>query len=352
MKTWNKTDSIVLSICLLILGIAFYFLYLESRPGDRRQGKVVGEISFKYRVAQRKLSNSMIWNDVEQNFPAYNYDSIRTDKKSEAIIRIKDKTTKIELDPNSMFLIIVEDDRVIFDLKQGSFYIKNTGKNRVEKLSVRTGDYLGNLQEGEFRIHHNEERTIFHALQGILEFFIDGQKGTVQKGETYEIRNKQISKLEHSIELKIPFDNARFFYDNNSQEVSFSWNAGNADQECVFILSEDRDFSKIIHKEISKNTSFRVSLTEGIYYWKVIYKDGGQGSMVHKLRLIQKPVVELLSPKNKEKFFFFEDKASVYFHWLPSKLYTYHILEISKNINFDIIEKKVKLERDSIRIFL
>ena len=95
-----------------ILAACSYYLYLDfnAKPGLRGAEKQ-GFITFKYKVAQRKFPSRMIWEDVEQMLPIYNKDSIRTDVLSEAIVTLNNGV-KIELDPDSMFVLNIHDKTV------------------------------------------------------------------------------------------------------------------------------------------------------------------------------------------------------------------------------------------------
>ncbi len=61
----------------------------------------------------------MIRQDVEQNFPIFNQDSVRTDELSEAIVTLK-SGTKFELDPRSMIVIHLKEGDELLKLEEGS----------------------------------------------------------------------------------------------------------------------------------------------------------------------------------------------------------------------------------------
>lgn len=109
-------------LSLLVLGVSL-FLFWKEGAVDFGKREAVGNITFKYRTAQRKFSDHMIWQDVEQDFPIFNQDSVRTDELSEAIVTLK-SGTKFELDPRSMIVIHLKEGDELLKLEEGSVKIQ------------------------------------------------------------------------------------------------------------------------------------------------------------------------------------------------------------------------------------
>ena len=87
---------------IVIFSLLFYFDI--TRKVDAGDAEVVGTITFRKRVIQRKYSTQVVWEDVEQNAPVYNYDSIRTAEGSVAVVRIKDGT-QFTVNENSLVTV-------------------------------------------------------------------------------------------------------------------------------------------------------------------------------------------------------------------------------------------------------
>ena len=86
-------NSLVIGIGSVII-ITFSLLFYNdlTKKVDAGEAEEVGTITFKREVAQRKYTSQVVWENIEQNAPVYNYDSIRTANLSEAVIHLKDGT--------------------------------------------------------------------------------------------------------------------------------------------------------------------------------------------------------------------------------------------------------------------
>jgi hypothetical protein len=86
-STRSKYDLIVTLICLLgIAGSLWLFWSDLNRVLTRLSETPVGTISFKYKSAQRRFIDRVIWDRIRQQGPVYNGDIIRTADLAEATI--------------------------------------------------------------------------------------------------------------------------------------------------------------------------------------------------------------------------------------------------------------------------
>ena len=218
-----KKDFIVFFVCFCILlfcGIYLYQDFFPKREIDLSKEKQ-GFITFKYKVAQVKPSNRMIWEDAEQMLPIYNLDSVRTDELSEAIVTLN-KGIKIDLDPDSMFILNIQEKKLTLDLKNGSFMVSGSTDPNTEikfkslkmkldsaevKLSEQDKNIEVNLLKGKAKAEYNNSRKNLEAKERIL---VDSEK-------------KELVKLEEKFEDLNPQMNSRFFSEQKDKELEFSF---------------------------------------------------------------------------------------------------------------------------------
>src|SRR3990172_5476170 len=90
---FSKNEYIAFSAAAVVILLFSLFFYLDfagrSAVGEER---IVGSITFKKHLAQRKYSSQVVWEDIEWKSPVYNNDSLRTAEQSEAVIRLADGT--------------------------------------------------------------------------------------------------------------------------------------------------------------------------------------------------------------------------------------------------------------------
>jgi len=95
-------EYIFFSTAALIICIFSLLFYLDFTSHSAiGQERIVGLIAFKKQVAQRKYSDQVVWDEIEQTAPVYNNDSIRTADNSEAVVRLSDGS-EITINENSM----------------------------------------------------------------------------------------------------------------------------------------------------------------------------------------------------------------------------------------------------------
>src|SRR5512136_1843120 len=87
------------AVIICVFSTLFYFDFTSRAAMG--QERVVGSITYKKRVAQRKFAEQVVWEDIERKEPVYNHDSIRTAEGSETAIRLVDGT-EIMVNENSM----------------------------------------------------------------------------------------------------------------------------------------------------------------------------------------------------------------------------------------------------------
>ena len=94
----STSDIVAISIGAVIISSFSYLFYADiTKKMTIGDAELVGSITFKKKVAQRKYSSQVVWEDIDQNSPVYNNDSIRTSQLSEAVIILNDGT-KINVD--------------------------------------------------------------------------------------------------------------------------------------------------------------------------------------------------------------------------------------------------------------
>src|SRR4030042_2611749 len=93
----NRGDPVV-GFSFIIISVCSALLYADFTHKIEAGGaKQIGTVTYKREVAQRKYVSQVVWEDVEQNTPVYNNDSIRTADLSEAIVNLSDGT-RINID--------------------------------------------------------------------------------------------------------------------------------------------------------------------------------------------------------------------------------------------------------------
>ncbi|TGM52937.1 hypothetical protein [Leptospira adleri] len=350
MKLYSKfRKEIQVGALSLLLFFGSLFLFWREGAADFGEGRkeTVGNITFKYRTAQRKFSDRMIWQDVEQNFPIFNHDSVRTDELSEAVVTLT-SGTKFELDPRSMIVINLKDKEELLELEEGSVRVQSakpvtlsSGKTTIKSTD---GPSLFRITRGE----DGNENLIEPAKGDLLWIRSNKETVTFKEGEKSKVTEDSFIDVRDEWELLEPQDNHRIFPETGEAKIGFRWNSKGTFNSGLLEISLNRSFTPLILKKEIKGESAEATLPEGIYYWRILSSDRKKNSTTRKFRVLPNPPVTLLFPLKNTLL---EGNSALQsFRWKPSRLATGYILEISESSDFKNGLRQLTVFKTSISI--
>ncbi|PJZ59027.1 hypothetical protein [Leptospira barantonii] len=326
---------------------ASLFLFWREGAADFGEGRkeTVGNITFKYKTAQRKFSDRMIWQDVEQNFPIFNHDSVRTDELSEAVVTLT-SGTKFELDPRSMIVINLKEEEELIELEEGSVRVQS-GKS-VSLISAKNTLKSSN-EPSLFRItRESTGENLVELAKGKLKWMGSDQSGgEIQEGQKAKITDYVSIPVKEEWKLIEPEDNHRIFPETGEAKIGFRWKSDPNSQVGLLEISLNRSFNPIILKKEFKGEFSDANLPEGIYYWRLVSIDKKKISDVRKFRILPNPPVTLLFPLKNTSL---EGTSLQSFRWKPSRLATGYILEISESADFKSGLRQLTVFKTSISL--
>ena len=346
-------DKIVISVCSLILLSSIIFLYVDFHTiSDDPEGKEKqGFITFKYKVAQRKLSSKMVWENVEQMLPIYSLDSVRTDELSEAIVTLNNGI-KIELDPDSMFVLNMQDKKLLIQIEKGSFYISTNG---ISKAEIKFNKANVQLENGQIKLTEKDDQLEVGLEKGKAKLEIgDSRKDIIEKEYfIIDTKNKDIKKTISIFNNLKPDHNTRVFTESVKQEIEFSFDT-NLVSNFEIEFSKYISFKEIFFAEKLKTKKINLSFSEGIIYWRIKSNTGSDSvySKINKFRVLRNIPTQLISPKNKEIIGSNIGAFAVNFFWTKKDLAIQYKLEISEQEDFRTLLHEKTLTRNSILIDL
>ncbi|TGK07809.1 iron dicitrate transport regulator FecR [Leptospira semungkisensis] len=320
-----KREWQVGTACIVVLFFSLYLLYYESRAGGGSGKEIMGTVSFRYKTAQRKFPDRMLWEDVEQGMPVYDRDSIRTDEASEAIVFLK-SGTKIELDPQSMVVLQLKESKENLDLNEGNILVES-GKKVLSVIAGTVGLNAGS--DSKFQVTRDQNGTRVNVERGEVEW---NEDGTVKQvlGERDVALNAH--KIPANWNLISPEDSSRYFPKEPEQLIDFRWEGG---EDGILEISAKRDFSGPITKRAIREMQYKQKFHEGIFFWRINSKDGKKISEVRKFRVLPNFPVELQYPKRD----LMQEDRTVSFAWVKQKIASGYKLQISTDPNFGSVSE-------------
>jgi hypothetical protein len=321
-------DCLIYFFCIAGILFSLNLFRLDLFRTLTRQAEPIGTITFKYRAAQRRFTDRVLWSRLRQESPVYNGDLIRTAKLSEAEITFT-RGAVITLAENS--LIRVSQDRV--DINEG-------------EISAGVGDFALLLVSGDRQVMVETGAVVsagvdgqdftLRVMEGSASFVIPGESGITPAGETV-ILGENSERLARDATALFPYPQARFLSPEPGEVgVPFRWNRINMDPEEMARLeiAEDRSFTRIVFSEELAGDTAVVDLKPGAYFWRVSLADAeGSDHAPNTLsfRILFAPAPVLITPAEGYRYQFRLKRPFVRFQWTETAEASLYRLEAADN---------------------
>jgi hypothetical protein len=310
---------------------------------SRQNAAPVGIISWKYKAAQRRFTDRVIWDRLQRESPVYDGDYVRTAELSEATVTFTGGII-IDLAENSLIQIFLEDSTPRLDVAQGgvsvdaaapgnsSVLLLNAGGRSITVadgavLDTRVdgdGNFSLRVNEGSANVVQNGEIREFTAGQALI---LDAENRVFEGPQTVMLSPKPVARLLHSGETPMT--------------VTFVWNPQNyGDSHRTRIeIAADRGFRRII-RTLEEERQIRAStaLAPGVYFWRAYPVSGAEpdaawvtNAGTGKLTIAFVPVPRTLSPEEGHEFRYRNSSPAVRFQWTASAEISFYMVEAADN---------------------
>ena len=344
-------------ICFLGAALNSLFFYKSFfRALTKLNEEPIATITFKYKTAQRKFLDRVVWDRLKQNSPVYNGDTIHTSSLSQATIWFSDGNI-MDLSENTMAQVFLSEDKTLSaELSGGEAFFDSTDAQGGMTLSAN-GVSL-QLEKGASVSAKNASAdeaggssdVSVQVVKGSASIISEngGEKVAVREGEAVVV-NKDGGYTEPSLVLSSPKINERILYHSSGEHsVPFRWdfnlNGEGADSSVSYELavSSDKNFTQIVHKSLLNNqNTAELPLTEGNYWWSVTAKVSATAQKEEKsyvqtgrFQILQSPAPSLLVPASDFEYSYRTRNPSVRLVWSESSYASSYRVEISKNPDF------------------
>jgi len=339
-----------ITICVCIIGASTNsWLFYNSffRALTRLNEEPIATITFKYKTAQRKFFDRVVWDRLKQNSPVYNGDTIHTASLSEATIWFNDGNVMNLLENTMAQVFLSEDYMASVELEDGYATLDSSDAQNGMTLSsngmqvaVKSGTSLSAGSSITGSAENGERGLSVQVLKGSAAFRgADGNLRNIQEGEEITMGSQGIAESP-SITVLSPSLNQKILYHTpGATDVHFSW-AGKADNTSLTI-SKDKRFEDILYTLNSEGLSETdIKLENGSYYWKLDASSEGvsqqdataQGLIKSgKIQVIQSLPPNPVTPTENYSFSYRTRTPAIRIIWTESPFATTYKLEISKS---------------------
>ncbi|MDR2759490.1 MAG: FecR family protein [Spirochaetaceae bacterium] len=326
-------DFSIYFFCIVGIVISLNCFRLDLFKTLTRQAEVpVGIITFKYKAAQRRFPDRVLWDRLRQESPVYNGDFIRTAKSSEAIVTFNEGSM-IELEENSLIQIQTYPDGAVITINEGvvnastavsTGLVLSSGNSRV---TVDSGAVVSaSVEEGSF---------LLQVVEGNASFSGDSGAGTVSAGQIFAAEEGVIA----AAAALSPPPAARFLNPNPGKlPIRFRWSRESLtpDIGVRFEIAEDRDFTRLVVREELLGDTTMAELNTGSYFWRISAVDTEGAPSVRSansfsLKVLAAAPPVLISPAADDTYQFRVKNPAVHFQWTESAGAVAYRLDVADN---------------------
>ena len=323
-----------ISIFLCFLGaLTSYYLFHTSffKALSKLGEEPIATITFKYKTAERKFLERVVWDRLRQNSPVYNGDTIHTAELSEATVWFTDGTA-LELAENTMAQVFLHSDGTLLaDLGEGTATVDSSESGNG--LTLTAANVQLNVKKGTkiSATKSDSSEDISLTVQKGQASLSNGKD--FLPGDSFAVDSSGQTKELLSVTKPLPVE--KFLYHSDGMcPVDFEWkNAGNSSSVQLKIAS-DKNFSNVVQShDVTNLSNVSLNLPKGLYYWSLSSGDGKKQAENRqgKFQIIQSLKPSLIVPAQEYTYTYRKVPPSVRFIWSESEASTAYNFAVSKN---------------------
>jgi hypothetical protein len=335
-QTFGLRDAVFICFYLAASAVCLFLFWRDLNVSlTRLDEKPVGVVTYKYRAAQRRFTERILWERLKEESPIYDGDTIRTADMSEATLSLFSGGGIIDLGENTLVRIQAQKAGTLIDLADGglSAAAQNTGL-RIASGGVTVDAVPGTVVAATVSDAAGAAGLEVQVLEGSAGIQKGGEQRTVAAGEVY---SAAATAAAARVTVVSPAPQAKFLNGGDGPlAVAFRWNRAGfaADGRVRLDIAEDRGFTRIIESRESGGGEETLYLANGVYYWRAYPSSGTdaetrRGGTSGKLTLIYAPPPALYSPGQGERFRFRTARPGIRFQWQAREGAAAYLIEVS-----------------------
>ena len=329
----NKGNSKIPTGIAVILSLTFaalcsYFLYKELTFRIEQEGETIGTITYKNRTTLRKYTDHVIWEQVEEKTEIYNYDAIRTENNSSAVIKLNNGT-RIELDEKTMLVVILDKKGVGINLDTGSVSARSR-KTDTGQVTLRSREASVSFEEGDILVTATDEDHTIQMNSGDGRISVDGGETGISGGRLITVADGKTAFKKGILIPESPKRNSKILTFTGNTPVNLSWES-DLKGPVTLEVSENSSFTPLTGSYSVNKTSHKLQLQPGSYYWRIT--KGEITSQHSKFTVLGDNRPEPVSPRNNQAITMYDTTGMAVFRWNRSTYASGYEIKIAKDRN-------------------
>ena len=341
--TQKKIKSLLAEIffvcfCLFGCGYSIYQFWLSLNKSLTKNEEKIAVITFKYKTAQRKFEDDLLWDRLQQNSPIYDGDTIRTSPLSEATIYFNDGNV-MNLYENTLAQVRLNADGTEVDFDGGQIEIQTSSSSGMK---VKSGTSMVNIGQGasvsagsgtSSESGKSELNIQVQSGKAALTDTVTGQvKMNLEAGQTASMDSAgNVQKKHLSIIYPLKDIKALTFTDEPTT-IEFKWDCDEENGANLEIFASKGMASPVQSFILNGEYSQNVELKPGTHWWRITSGDEyAQG----KINVYYSQTPQIIAPSSDYVATYRTKKPGVRFIWSESDRATSYELEIANNENMN-----------------
>ncbi|MDR1307088.1 MAG: hypothetical protein LBK74_05910 [Treponema sp.] len=338
-RRFPAADAAVYFLCGAGIAVCLWLFFTDLNKSLIQLDKTpVADISFKYKAAQRRIADRVLWDRLQQHSPVYSGDLIRTADLSEATVYFPGGA-EIDLSENSIIQVFPE--RI--DLTRGDVSLAAESKGVIITCGGNTLDIASGAV---VTISSGEEGFSLNVIEGTVR--LDSGSGFTDIPEgTAVILDSRGAALVRSHAVPVsPRPQTKYLVQENAP-VRFSWNTLNyqSGEKTRLEIAEDRRFSKPVLKTDIDGSETTVSLEAGKWWWRVYPAESRTPPSGIKLSLINAVPPAPISPGRDALIRYNTRLPEIRFIWSETPEASSYIVEVSVDAAFTLPLIQTQVQR-------
>lgn len=357
---------ITIFICLIGASTNSWLFYTSFfRALTKQNEQPIATITFKYKTAQRKFLDRVVWDRLRQESPVYNGDTIHTAALSEATIWFNDGNVMDLMENTMAQVFLTEDKQAMVELEDGYATVDSSDAENGMTLSsggvqvdVKSGTSLSAGSVAQNTAGAGAAGTAkglsVQVLKGSASLQnADGSSLALNQGEELNMSTgtAQAIPAKPALTVYTPVRNEKILYHTQgATDVHFSWS--NTAEATVLQISKDKEFKDILYRLNSDGLNeTNIKLDAGIYFWKLDASEDGVSEQqaindgqikTGKIQVIQSLPPSQVAPAENYTYGYRTRTPAVRIIWTESPYASTYKLEISRspNMNNPVIEQR------------
>jgi hypothetical protein len=345
---FSKNEYIAFSAAAVII-LAFSFLFYFDFTGRSALGqeRIVGSITYKKQVAQRKYSSQVVWEEIDLKSPVYNNDAIRTADQSEAVVRLADGT-EIAMNENSMIILSFATNEIDIQFKGGSISAKrgDLGGDALSTLNIKSGETTVSMAKSDVQVSSGKEKEMKLTVnKGEAKIKSGDKERDIKENQKVVVSEKTNEVTVYSLPLKqlSPLPDSMIVISGEADAVQFSWEKLKPEQKGVLEIAKTASFKRPVATGNMAGNTISIKLPQGSYYWRLRAKNRISGKTDvtddRKFTIIREVIPHLVYPVKGQLFQYTEKTPVISFKWNGSDVTQEYQLVIASDAGMSKIVK-------------